>query len=319
MIRFENVTKRYKNGTYAVRSLNLEIEQGELFVLIGPSGSGKTTTLKMINRLIPLTEGNIYIEGQNILNYDINELRWNIGYVLQDIALFPHMTVEENIAVVPELKSWDSKRIYDRTTELLEMVGLDPVKYRNRKPAELSGGEQQRVGVIRALAADPKIILMDEPFSALDPISREKLQDDILKLFNTINKTIVFVTHDMGEAVKMGTRICVMRNGEVQQVGTPEEIINNPANDFVRKFVGTPNGVQDSIIDLEKLVEPLRENEVVVLEPALPVTSHFKTIVEALAQRDVLPVKRGEKVIGTINRASFYQFLSERLKESGES
>lgn len=318
MIRFENVTKKYENGSYAVKSLNMEIKQGELFVIIGPSGSGKTTTLKMINRLVPMTEGKIFIEEQNILDYDINELRWNIGYVLQDIALFPHMSIEENIAVVPELKSWNKARINERIIDLLEMVGLNPEEYRKRKPNQLSGGEQQRVGVIRALAADPKIILMDEPFSALDPISRTKLQDDILQLYKDIQKTIVFVTHDMNEALKLATRICVMKDGEIQQIGTPEEILNQPANDFVKKFVGTPNRVSNHFVELDSIIESTNNENLLHPELAISIYSDLKTIVERLAHLDVLPIEEDGKIVGTINRASFYKLMSERLNESEE-
>ncbi|MFJ7736323.1 ABC transporter ATP-binding protein [Lysinibacillus sp. NPDC097287] len=238
MIVFENVTKKYDNDQIAVNAIDLEIKKGEFIVLIGPSGCGKTTLLKMINRLIPLTEGTIRINGKRISDYNIHELRWNIGYVLQQIALFPHMTIEENISVVPELKKWRQEEIQKRVRQLLEMVGLDAEKYSQRKPIELSGGEQQRVGVIRALAADPEIILMDEPFSALDPLSRTKLQDDLLELQRAIQKTIFFVSHDMQEAIKLGDRICVMKDGEIVQIGTPQEIIQNPVNDFVREFIG---------------------------------------------------------------------------------
>lgn len=238
MIVFENVTKKYENGQVAVNAIDLEIRRGEFFVIVGPSGCGKTTLLKMINRLIPLSEGTLRINGQRISDYNIHELRWNIGYVLQQIALFPHMTVQENIAIVPELKKWRDEEIQQRVRDLMEMVGLDVDLYSHRKPSELSGGEQQRVGVIRALAADPEIILMDEPFSALDPISRTKLQDDLLQLQQTIQKTIVFISHDMQEALKLADRICVMKAGEIVQIGTPQEIIHNPANDFVKAFIG---------------------------------------------------------------------------------
>lgn len=241
MIRFENVSKKYSNGNVAVNSLNLTVDEGEFFVIIGPSGCGKTTTLKMINRLIDLTQGTIFINNKKASEYNIHELRWNIGYVLQQIALFPHMTIEENIAIVPELKKWSKQKIYDRTTELLESVGLDPEKYRQRKPAELSGGEQQRVGVVRALAADPSIILMDEPFSALDPVSRKKLQQDIVKLQKKIKKTIVFVTHDMQEALALGDRICIMKDGEIIQCDTPDTIVEYPKNDFVKNFFKAGN------------------------------------------------------------------------------
>lgn len=228
MIKFENVSKRYEDGTAAIESLNLEIKQGEFFVLIGPSGCGKTTTLKMINRLIPLTDGMIFIDGERITEYNLQELRWNIGYVLQQIALFPHMSIEENITVVPELKKWSKEKMKQRAYELLEMVGLDPETYADRKPNQLSGGEQQRVGVIRALAADSEIILMDEPFSALDPISREKLQDDLLDLKKNLKKTTVFVTHDMQEALKLADRICIMKDGEIVQIGTPMSLLIVP-------------------------------------------------------------------------------------------
>lgn len=191
----------------------------------------------MINRLISSTEGEIYIKGQKINDYDMYELRWEIGYVLQQIALFPHMTIEENIAVVPELKQWSRKKTNKRVDELMQMVGLDPAMYRLRKPSELSGGQQQRVGVARALAADPEIVLMDEPFSALDPLTREKLQDDLLDLQRRIQKTIVFVTHDMQEAMRLGDRICIMKEGEVVQIGRPEELVQHPVNAFVREFV----------------------------------------------------------------------------------
>ncbi|MFD0771589.1 ABC transporter ATP-binding protein [Bacillus sp. CGMCC 1.60114] len=221
-------------------SLQLEIRKGEFFVLIGPSGCGKTTTMKMINRLIETTEGSIFIDGKNIRDYNIHELRWDIGYVLQQIALFPHMTISENIAIVPEMRKWSKSKIQKRVDELLEMVGLDPHIYRGRMPDELSGGQKQRVGVVRALAANPKIVLMDEPFSALDPLSREQLQRDLVVLQRKIQKTIVFVTHDMQEALSLGDRICIMKDGRVLQLDTPEVILQNPANTFVEEFIGKP-------------------------------------------------------------------------------
>lgn len=238
MIRFEEVYKRYDDNA-VVEDFSLEIKEGEFFVLIGPSGSGKTTTLKMINQLIDLSDGTILIEGKRISDYDLQELRWNIGYVLQQIALFPNMTVAENITIVPEMKKWSKEDMKNRVTELLETVGLDPDEYRDRQVSELSGGQQQRIGVIRALAADPDIILMDEPFSALDPISRSNLQNDVVELQRKLKKTVVFVTHDMQEAINLGDRICVMNKGKIEQVGTAEEILKHPANDFVKKFLQT--------------------------------------------------------------------------------
>jgi osmoprotectant transport system ATP-binding protein len=238
MIKFENVRKQYEDGFVALKNINLEIKKGELVTLIGPSGCGKTTTMRMINRLIEPTEGKIYIDGQDISKIDPVELRRNIGYVIQQIGLFPHMTIEENIALVPKLKKWEPKRYLKRVDELLELVGLAPSVFKHRYPSELSGGQQQRVGVVRALAAEPDIILMDEPFSALDPISREQLQDDIIRLQEEIQKTIVFVTHDMDEAIKIANRIAIMKDGEIIQLDTPDKILRHPANDFVSGFIG---------------------------------------------------------------------------------
>ncbi|MGI6093096.1 MAG: betaine/proline/choline family ABC transporter ATP-binding protein [Veillonellaceae bacterium] len=237
MISFDNLSKIYGDFR-AVDNINLDIKQGEIVALIGPSGSGKTTTLKMINRLIEPTHGAIYINGKNVLEQDPIELRRNIGYVIQHVGLLPHMTIADNIAIVPKLKKWDKQVYLQRVDELLAMVGLDPDVYRDRYPLELSGGQQQRVGVIRALAADPPIILMDEPFSALDPISREQLQDELLNLQQKLQKTVVFVTHDIDEAIKIADRICIMKSGQVIQFDTPEQILRHPANDFVRSFIG---------------------------------------------------------------------------------
>ncbi|MFX0560002.1 ABC transporter ATP-binding protein [Tepidibacillus infernus] len=238
MIRFENVAKVYDDGFRALDNINLHIKKGELLVLIGPSGCGKTTTMKMINRLIDPSEGAIYIDNQEINTMNPVELRRNIGYVIQQIGLLPHMTIGENVALVPKLKKWDTTKYLNKVDELLTMVGLDPAIYRDRYPKELSGGQQQRVGVIRALAADPNVILMDEPFSALDPISREQLQDELIRLQEEIKKTIVFVTHDMDEALKIADRICIMREGKIVQIDTPENILRHPANEFVKSFIG---------------------------------------------------------------------------------
>ena len=237
MIEFINVGMTYPCGNVGLKNINLTINESEITVFIGPSGSGKTTLLKMINRLEDNTTGEVKINGKNVKEYDIHKMRWDIGYALQQVALFPHMNVEENIAIVPELKKWKKEKINARIDELLHMVGLEPEKYRKRKPSELSGGEAQRVGIARALAADPKIILMDEPFSALDPITRASLQEDVKKLQKQINKTIVFVTHDIEEAFLLGDKICIIQDGELIQTGTKQEIISNPKNDFVKKFI----------------------------------------------------------------------------------
>ncbi|RXZ71310.1 ABC transporter ATP-binding protein [Fusobacterium necrophorum] len=235
MIQFEHVSKEYE-GKKVVSDLNFEIQQGEFFILVGPSGSGKTTLLKMINRLLEQTEGNIYLEGKNSKDYNTRQLRLNIGYVLQQIALFPNLTVLENIELIPEMKNWEKRRRREKAKELMKRVGLNPEKYANRYPRDLSGGEQQRVGILRAIIFNPKILLMDEPFSALDPISRNQLQDLIKKIHKEFGMTIVFVTHDMKEAMKLGDRICIMKNGKQIQLATPKNIRENPANQFVEEF-----------------------------------------------------------------------------------
>ncbi len=245
MIKFENVTKTYDGGFQAVKSVNFEIEEGELLVLIGPSGSGKSTTMKMINRIIPHTRGTISIDGKDIKSYNAAELRRNIGYVIQQIGLFPHYTIEKNIAIVPQLKGWDPKDIQPRVKELLEMVGLDPEIHATRYPKELSGGQQQRVGIARALASNPDIILMDEPFSALDPITREQLQAEMITLHKKLKKTIVFVTHDIDEALKMGDRIAIMKDGKLLQLDTPEKLLHEPAHGFVEEFIGKHRIIQN--------------------------------------------------------------------------
>lgn len=237
MIEFRNVMKSYGDFV-ALKKIDLKVNKGELVTLIGPSGCGKTTTMRMINRLTEPTEGQILIDGQDISAFDPVNLRRNTGYIIQEIGLFPHMTIEQNISLVPRLRKEDKAKYSKRVDELLELVGLDPETYKPRTPSELSGGQQQRIGVIRALAADPDIILMDEPFSALDPISRERLQDDIISLQEEIQKTIVFVTHDMDEAIKIADRIAIMEDGEIIQIDTPENILRNPKNEFVKGFIG---------------------------------------------------------------------------------
>jgi osmoprotectant transport system ATP-binding protein len=315
LITFQDVTKTYEDGTTAVQSFNLEIKEGEFFVLIGPSGCGKTTTLKMINRLHNVTNGDILIDGKSISEHNIHELRWNIGYVLQQIALFPHMTIEENISIVPELKSWKKADISKRVDELLELVGLEPSTYKKRKPSELSGGQQQRVGVARALAANPPIILMDEPFSALDPLSREQLQQDFLSLKKKIQKTIVFVTHDMNEALTLGDRICLMKDGEAVQVGTPEDFVNNPKNDFVKSFIGNRRSV------LQKTIEELIEDLIIGSSetPFREVDSKL-TLGELLAyfaDEEAVTIMRANQPLGVLSRKDVLRFLHEHSEEGG--
>lgn len=236
MIEFVDVNKNF--GEYhIIKNLSMKIEKGKITVIIGSSGCGKTTTLKMINKLIIPTSGKIYIDGEDISQKDTIKLRRNIGYVIQQTGLFPHMTVKENIELIAKIENIDKNKMNMRTRELMKMINLDYEKFSERYPLELSGGQQQRVGVARAFALDPAIILMDEPFSAVDPISRRQLQDELIAIQKKLEKTIVFVTHDIQEAVKIADKICLLNNGEIMQYDTPENIVKNPKNDFVRKFV----------------------------------------------------------------------------------
>jgi osmoprotectant transport system ATP-binding protein len=241
MIRLEKIMKRFPGQSEpAVKELTMEIPEGEIVVLVGPSGCGKTTTMKMINRLIEPTSGEIFLEGENVTNVNGDELRRRIGYVIQQIGLFPHMTIAANIGLVPRMLGWEKQRISRRVDELLEMVGLDPATYRDRYPKQLSGGQRQRIGVARAMAADPPVMLMDEPFGAIDPITRDRLQNEFLRLQTEIRKTIVFVTHDIDEAIKMGDRIAILReDSRIAQYDAPERILTNPADDFVENFIGS--------------------------------------------------------------------------------
>jgi osmoprotectant transport system ATP-binding protein len=239
LIRLENVTKQFAGGANAVRDLTLEIKNGETCVLIGPSGCGKTTTLRMINRLIDPDAGRVLVDGADTRGVDPAALRLKMGYVIQQIGLFPHMTVGANVATVPRLWKWDRRRIARRVDELLELVGLDPDEYRDRYPHQLSGGQRQRVGFARALAADPPILLMDEPFGAVDRITRERLQQEFVGIQRSMRKTVVFVTHDIEEAVLVGDRICVLKmQAQVAQYDTPERILAQPASEYVVDFLG---------------------------------------------------------------------------------
>ncbi|WNV79159.1 betaine/proline/choline family ABC transporter ATP-binding protein [Bacillus atrophaeus] len=263
MLTLENVSKNYKGGKKAVNSINLKIKKGEFICFIGPSGCGKTTTMKMINRLIEPSSGTIYIDGENIMEQDPVELRRKIGYVIQQIGLFPHMTIQQNIALVPKLLKWPEEKRKERARELLKLVDMGP-EYLDRYPHELSGGQQQRIGVLRALAAEPPLILMDEPFGALDPITRDSLQEEFKKLQKTLHKTIVFVTHDMDEAIKLADRIVILKAGEIVQVGTPDEILRNPADEFVEEFIGKERLIQSSSPDMERVDQIMNKQPVTI-------------------------------------------------------
>ncbi len=245
MIRMENVTKRYaENAPPSVDDLTLDVAEGSTVALIGPSGCGKTTTMRMINRLIEPTEGRIFVNGEDVMQADPVQLRRHIGYVIQNVGLFPHMTIAENIAAVPNLLGWDKSRIATRTAELLDLVGLDPDEMLNRYPRQLSGGQRQRIGVARALAADPAVLLMDEPFGAIDPIARARLQDEFRQILSRVRKTVVLVTHDLDEAIRLGDRIAIMKAGRIVQYDTPDAILSKPVDEFVSNFVGVDRAIK---------------------------------------------------------------------------
>ncbi|MEU7045236.1 betaine/proline/choline family ABC transporter ATP-binding protein [Streptomyces varsoviensis] len=269
MIRFEHVTKRYADGTTAVDDLSFEVAEGELVTLVGPSGCGKTTTMKMVNRLIEPTSGQIYLEGSDIATVDPVELRRRIGYVIQQVGLFPHKTVLDNTATVPHLLGWQRKKARARAAELLDLVGLDPSVFGDRYPDQLSGGQRQRVGVARALAADPPVLLMDEPFGAVDPVVREHLQNEFLRLQSQVHKTVLFVTHDIEEAVRLGDRIAVYGEGRIEQFDPPTAVLGAPATPYVADFVGADRGLKRlSVTPIEPgdLVQP----PIVHLDDPLP-------------------------------------------------
>jgi osmoprotectant transport system ATP-binding protein len=282
-IRLDGVGKRYPDGTDAVGSLTLDIPAGELVVLIGPSGCGKSTVLRMINRLIEPTSGHILLDGADVHAGSPVDLRRRIGYVIQNTGLFPHQTIRANVATVPRLLGWPRKRVEARVNELLDLVGLDPDRYARRYPSELSGGQRQRVGVARALAADPVVLLMDEPFSAVDPIVRIRLQDEFLRLQETVRKTIVLVTHDIDEAVRMGDRIAVLsQGGKLEQYAAPAELLSAPANDFVREFIGSDRGIKRltvTPIPLGALTESGLEDDTT---PAVPAEASLRDALAAL-------------------------------------
>jgi len=260
-LEFRQATKRYPGQTdLAVDALSLEVPAGEICVLVGPSGCGKTTAMRMVNRMIDITDGDILLDGGSVKDRDPAELRRDIGYAIQQIGLFPHMTVADNVATVPRLLGWSKERIHARVDELLELVGLDPDDDLRRYPGEFSGGQRQRIGVARAMAADQPLMLMDEPFGAVDPIARDRLQDDFLRLHEEVPKTVVFVTHDIDEAIKMGHRIAILRDGELVQYDTPDRILAEPANEFVADFVGADRGLKRLVVwrlgDLELEAAP---------------------------------------------------------------
>ena len=311
MIVFKDVVKSY-NGVIAVNKLNLTVEQGELCILLGLSGCGKSTSLNMVNKLIEADSGSIYINGKNINEFKDEDLRRSIGYAVQSTALFPHMTVSQNISIVPKLLKWKKEKIQSRVEELLELVGLDVKSYMGKYPNQLSGGEAQRVGVARALAADPEILLMDEPFGALDPINRANIQNEFLRLQEKLHKTIIFVTHDMGEAMKMGDKIALMGKGKLLSYGTPKQLLMEDDNSFVKDFMGA-----DSYINMlerylvKEYVLPDNSNKVL---PKISEKSSLKEGFSTMINHSVdklQVVDQSGKVLGVLRVDAILNILNE--------
>jgi osmoprotectant transport system ATP-binding protein len=319
MIRLSGVGKTYDDGTVAVRELDLEVASGELVVLVGPSGCGKSTTLKMINRLIEPTTGRIYIDGQDVTTVDAVKLRRGIGYVIQQIGLFPHQKVLRNVMTVPLLYGESTATAKERARELMELVGLDPATYADRYPNQLSGGQRQRVGVARALAADPPVLLMDEPFGAVDPVVRIRLQEEFLRLQRDLGKTVVLVTHDIDEAVKMGDRVAVFATGgRLAQFGTPAELLAHPADEFVEDFVGATRGLRRltvTPIDRNHL-EPLDGVTTGDLGSAIDVDATLEEALAAMLRDDkaVVGIKDGAQFLGVLTPAGIHRQLRASLR-----
>jgi osmoprotectant transport system ATP-binding protein len=320
MIVLESVSKHYPGGGNAVEALSLEIGEGETCVLVGPSGCGKSTTLRMINRLIEPSAGTIVVDGEDVTHVDPVVLRLKMGYVIQRIGLFPHQTIGENVATVPRLWGWDRARIKHRVDELLDLVGLEPDGYRGRYPHQLSGGQQQRVGFARALGADPPILLMDEPFGAVDRITRERLQNEFLRIQRTLSKTVVFVTHDIDEAVKVGDRIALLNFGaKVEQYATPAVILGRPANDFVTGFLG-----HERVLKLLSVtsIDPAGLEQVAYPAEA-PRVSASATLADALAElleagRESVPVYDDGRYLGDFSARSLQESLRALPTSKGD-
>lgn len=321
MIKFDNVTKKYNSNVLAIDNVNLTVEDGELVILLGPSGCGKTTLLRMVNQLETITEGNIFLNGQNVKELNKIEMRRKIGYVIQSNGLFPNMTIEKNVMIVPDLLGWDRKKKHDRYNYLMEMVGLHPDEYRTRYPHELSGGQQQRIGVARALAADPPVMLMDEPFGALDPIIRTRLQEELLEIQKEVKKTILFVSHDIDEAVKLGDKIALMRAGQVMQYDRPANILNHPKSDFVSEFVGHDRTLKSTSLytakDLYQSV-PLNEINDSLNTKSVPENTSVRVIISMLLNQEadqlVVEDEKGNKQ-GSLTLDHIEQFLHSTVKQ----
>ncbi|MCK0769977.1 ABC transporter ATP-binding protein [Chromohalobacter canadensis] len=303
MIRLDNLTKVFdtpKGAVTAADHISMEVPSGEICILLGPSGCGKTTTLKMINRIVRPTSGKVFINGEDTSSLDTQDLRRNIGYVIQQIGLFPNMTIEENITVVPKLLGWDKAKYRERAREMMRMIAMEPDAFLKRYPSELSGGQQQRIGVARALAADPPVMLMDEPFGAIDPINRAVIQDEFLKMQQELNKTIMFVSHDIDEAIKMGDRIAIFRDGKLVQYSEPDELLAAPKNDFVESFLG-----EDRALKRLNLVQvrDLASEEIGLVRPDETLATALQRIESYGYQNSIVMVNDKRQPVGIINAA----------------
>lgn len=323
MITFDHVTKIYDGHTKAVDDVSFTVEKGNIVVLLGPSGCGKTTLLRMVNRLETITEGDISVASQSIRDMDRIELRRNIGYVIQSTGLFPNMTIEENVTIVPDLLGWSKKKKRDRFNTLMALIGLSPDQYRRRYPHELSGGQQQRIGVARALAADPPVMLMDEPFGALDPIIREKLQDEFLQIQREVQKTILFVSHDIDEAVKMGDKIVLMRRGKIMQYDTPSNILTHPTNKFVARFVGKDRALKSlslhTVDDLKHVIGMARIDETIMDTKTVSSDHDLRNTLSILLNQEadqVVVIDEHNEQLGAITIDRIQQYLHHVIKEN---
>lgn len=315
MIKLENITKIYPGTTQkALFDLTLEIPQGSTTALIGPSGCGKTTALRLINRLEDATQGRVWVNGEDVTAVDPVQLRRHIGYVIQNVGLFPHMNVADNIATVPRLLGWERRKTDARIDELLHLVGLNPASDRQRYPAELSGGQRQRVGVARALAADPPVMLMDEPFGAIDPLVRGRLQQEFKQILQRVKKTVVIVTHDLDEAIKMGDRIAIMRNGKLCQYDTPAAILSNPADEFVAAFIGSDAALK--LLALTPVVNAMTPVSHSAWPLAINYQASLKEVLALMLTHDAAGVKVTDdqhQLLGEINRQQLFTYQQTLL------
>ncbi|MDG5472662.1 ABC transporter ATP-binding protein [Jeotgalibacillus sp. ET6] len=321
MITFNQVTKKYSSEKTAVKNVDFTVDEGKIVVLLGPSGCGKTTLLRMVNRLESITEGSIVIDDEDSMDLDAIELRRKIGYVIQSNGLFPNMTIEENVMIVPDLLGWNKKKKTERFTYLMKLIGLDPKIYKKRYPHELSGGQQQRIGVVRALAADPPVMLMDEPFGALDPIIREKIQDEFLQIQREVKKTILFVSHDIDEAIKMADKIMLLRDGEIMQYDTPSEMLTHPKNDFVNQFFGKDRAIKSlslhTVKDLQEVIGLAEMDESIYDTKTINVNQDLRNTLSMLLNQEadqVIVTNDEGKRIGSITIDLVQKYLHFEIK-----